>query len=86
MFSTAQKRDIADKIQKILRETNHPELPAGEIEFSIRVEGAQVWSWAVIKNNGSELTPGVNPHNEAMDVSKVYRDEVKKAMEKNSGN
>jgi hypothetical protein len=86
MFSTRQKREIADKIQKILRETNHPELPEGEIEFAIRVEGAQNWSWAFIKNNAAEPNPDANPHNEAMDVSKVYANDVKVAMEKNDGN
>jgi len=29
MFSVREKRDISDNIQKILRETNHPELPVG---------------------------------------------------------
>lgn len=52
MFSVRQKRDIADKIQTILRETNHPELPEGEIEFTIDIKGAEEWSWARIRNNG----------------------------------
>jgi hypothetical protein len=34
MFSVKQKRAIATSIQKILRETNHPELPDGEIQCS----------------------------------------------------
>ena len=67
MFSTSQKRDIANKIQSILRETNHPELPEGEIEFHIHVKGKELWSWADIKNNGMVLNPGVNPHNERQD-------------------
>ena len=29
MFSSLQKRDVANKIQSILRETNHSELPTG---------------------------------------------------------
>ena len=29
MFSVKQKREIADKVQQVLKETNHPELPAG---------------------------------------------------------
>ena len=66
MFSLQQKRDIADKVQKILRETNHPELPKEgmEIEFTLSVKGAASWSWAEIKNNGSIKNPGINPHNE----------------------
>ena len=38
MFSVREKRDIADKIQNILRGTNHPELPTGEIEFHLHVK------------------------------------------------
>lgn len=65
MFSVQQKRDIADAVQKILRDTNHPELPAEEIEFTLNVHGAKSWSWAVIQNNGAVTNPGVNPWNEA---------------------
>jgi hypothetical protein len=64
MFSVQQKRDIADAVQKILRETNHPELPQGEIPFRLHVDGEPAWSWADIQNNGSVTNPGVNPHNE----------------------
>jgi hypothetical protein len=68
MFSVRQKREIADKIQAILRETNHPELPKeGEIKFFIHVQGAENWSWADIRNNGSVTEPNVNPHNEDQD-------------------
>ncbi len=58
MCSVKQKREIADKVQKILRETNHPELPTGEIEFALHVSGAEDWSWADIQNNGRVKTPG----------------------------
>lgn len=67
MFSVREKRDIAKKVQQILRDTNHPELPEGEINFKLRVEGAEDWSWAEIKNNAAVETPSVNPHNEAQD-------------------
>lgn len=70
MFSVQQKREIADAVQKILRATNHPELPTGEIRFKLYVDGAQAWSWANIRNNGAEPNPGVNPHNEAQDQRK----------------
>lgn len=66
MFSVAQKRAIAEKVQAILRETNHPELPEGEIRFSLHVDGAESWSWADIRNNGDVPKPEVNPWNEAM--------------------
>ena len=67
MFSVRQKREIADAVQKILRDTRHPELPQGEIAFSLHVDGAESWSWADIRNNGAVIDPGVNPHNERMD-------------------
>lgn len=67
MFSVRQKREIADAVQKILRGTNHPELPTGEIQFLLAVEGAEVWSYARIQNNGAVVTPEVNPWNERRD-------------------
>jgi hypothetical protein len=67
MFSVRQKREIAEKVQQILRETNHPELPKGEIRFQLHVYGAETWSWADIKNNGSVQTPDINPWNESQD-------------------
>jgi hypothetical protein len=68
MFSVRQKREIADAVQKILRDTDHPELPEGEIQFSLHVQGAENWSWADIRNNGAVGDPDINPHNEAMDA------------------
>ena len=67
MFSIRQKREIADKIQKLLRETEHPELPEGEIEFHIHIKGKESWSWADIQNNDNVLVPRINPHNEKQD-------------------
>jgi len=69
MFSLREKRLIAEKIEFILRETGHPELPAGEIHFNLHVDGADPsWSWADIRNNADVTEPNVNPHNEAMDM------------------
>lgn len=76
MFSVRQKREIADAVQKILRETNHPELPEGEIRFSLKVSGAESWSWATIKNNGSVENPSVNPWNEQQDSESAVDEEV----------
>ncbi len=64
MFSIDQKRTISEKVQRILRETKHPELPESEIRFSLHVDGAESWSWADIKNNSAVANPGVNPWNE----------------------
>jgi hypothetical protein len=66
MFSVQQKRDIAEAVQQILRATSHPELPEGEINFLLHVDGAESWSWADIRNNGAVTDPDVNPHNEQM--------------------
>jgi len=68
MFSVKQKRAISEKVQKILCETNHPELPKGEIRFKLRVEGAEEWSWADIVNNGAVASPSVNPWNEMQEA------------------
>lgn len=70
MFSVRQKREISDAVQKILRKTDHPELPKGEIKFHLHVEGAESWSWADIKNNGSVQNPSINPWNEKQDKGK----------------
>lgn len=69
MFSVREKRALARKIQSVLRSTGHPELPQGEIEFTLHVKGAEEFSFAEIKNNGAVVTPSVNPHNEIQDQS-----------------
>ena len=51
MFSNEEKREIAEKVQQILREMNHPELPKEEIIFMLNVHGAESWNWAEIRNN-----------------------------------
>jgi hypothetical protein len=67
MFSVRQKREISDAVQKILKATGHPELPDGEINFLLHVDGAESWSWADIRNNGAVTNPGMNTHNELQD-------------------
>lgn len=69
MFSVRQKRIIAEKVQEILRETNHPELPENEIEFFLHVQGATPISWADIRNNGAVPNPEINPFNELQDIT-----------------
>ena len=71
MFSIRQKREIAEKVQAILRETNYPELPKGEIEFYLHVKGAESWPWADIRNNGAIKEPTVNPWNEYHDSQNI---------------
>ena len=67
MFSARQKREISEKLQQILRDTNHPELPEGEIYFDLHVYGKEFWSWADIKNNEAVKNPSINPWNEQQD-------------------
>lgn len=68
MFSVRQKREISDKVQSILRATNHPELPSGEISFKLHVDGEEDWSWADIQNNGAVSNPSIKRHNETLDA------------------
>ncbi len=56
MFSPDMKTMIAEKVQKILQEIDHSELPVGEINFLLHVDGAASWSWANIRNNGAATT------------------------------
>lgn len=67
MFSVRQKREISEAVQKILRSTNHPELPKGEIKFLLHIDGVESWSWADIRNNGAVTKPDINPWNESQD-------------------
>lgn len=78
MFSIRQKREIAEKVQRILRSTNHPELPKGEVRFVLNVWGAEDWSWAEIQNNGAVTNPGRNEWNEKQDSSKGAESSVEK--------
>lgn len=71
MFSVQQKRTIAEKVQMILRETGHPELPKDEINFHLHVDGAESWSWADICNNKAVENPGINPWNEKQDKQDI---------------
>ena len=57
MFSSELKREIAMKVQAILQETAHVELPAGEIQFILHVDGAEDGSWANIRNGSAHDAP-----------------------------
>ena len=80
MFSMTQKREIAEKIQQILKETNHPELPEGEVSFHIHIAGAESWSWADINNNASVSNPGINLHNEMQAQKQDYKKLLRSAL------
>jgi len=60
MFSPELKKEISEKVQQILRETNHPELQNGDISFILHVDGAEEGSWANIRNNSNRSLPVPN--------------------------
>lgn len=49
MFTLDQKIQISAAIQKLLRDSNQPQLPEGEIEFSLVVLGKDD-DWDSIRN------------------------------------
>ncbi len=67
MFSIKENQYIAYKIEKLLLELKHPEMPNEKPDFYLRVEGKESWSFADIKPNwkfGIDNPPTVNPFNE----------------------
>jgi hypothetical protein len=57
MFSQGTKKYISDEVQKILQKVLDSELPTGEINFILHVDGAQSWSWANIRNESDRSIP-----------------------------
>jgi len=53
MFSPQQKQEIAAKVQYAIQQTLNDELPVGEVNFILHVDGAEDWSWANIRNNSA---------------------------------
>jgi hypothetical protein len=51
MFSMAEKRHIAEVIEKILLDLKHPEMPTERPLFRLNVQGKECWSWAEIEPN-----------------------------------
>lgn len=75
MFSIAEKRKIAEVIEKTLLKLNHPEMPKKKPMFHIRIEGKAEWSFADIEPNwvfdDGHKVAGKNPFNErARDILK----------------
>lgn len=75
MFSVQQKRAISEAVQRILKDTAHPELPRGEIQFRLHVDGVCTLSWADIRNNGAVKNPSVNQWNESQGVAKPVKEQ-----------
>lgn len=70
MFSAREKHWIAGKIQSVIKATGQHELPEGEVEFLIRIQGKE-GCWAEIRNNGAAVFPPEgNPHIELMVMNK----------------
>lgn len=51
MFAPELKQEISNKIQEILQGVKDSELPKGEINFILHVDGLRDCSWANIRNN-----------------------------------
>lgn len=67
MFSVDEKRKIAEAVEKVLLDLDHPEMPKEKPLFSLHVDGKESWSWADIKPNwiyDVNNPPGINPWNE----------------------
>lgn len=68
MFSVQEKQHIARKIEEILLELRHPEMPDEKPKFKLHVDGEESWSWADIEPNwtfdGTGKEMGSNPFNE----------------------
>jgi hypothetical protein len=57
MFTPAQKIEISARVQRILQDINNDELPSGEINFILHVDGEADWSWANIRNFSARDIP-----------------------------
>ena len=57
MFSPKLKSLIAEHVQSLLQSLDHHELPEGEINFILHVDGKESWSWANIRNNSDKDIP-----------------------------
>jgi len=67
VFSVKEKRKIAEEIEKLLLNLDHPEMPKDKPVFKLRVDGKESWSWAEIKPNwkyDDANSPNTNPWNE----------------------
>ena len=51
MFSIAEKKRIAEAVEKVLLEINHPEMPKEKPKFKLHIDGKESWSYADIEPN-----------------------------------
>ena len=61
MLSTQVKKQISEEIQNILQSIKDDELPEGEINFILHIDGKEDWSWSNIRNSGKKdwMVPNV---------------------------
>lgn len=64
MFSVAEKRHIAEVVERTIRELNHPEVDNDNITFHLHVNGRESWSWADIHQNSLPVESAPNQWNE----------------------
>jgi hypothetical protein len=69
MFSMAEKKKIAEEVEKLILSFNHPEMPKERPEFKLHIDGKESWSWAIIEPNWhfEDKPPSINPFNEDQD-------------------
>lgn len=51
MFSREEKNKIAQAVEELLLNLNHPEMPKEKPRFILHIDGKEGWSWANIKPN-----------------------------------
>ena len=75
MLSAKVKQEISKKIQIMLQSIDDNELPNGEINFLLHVDGAEDWSWANIRNNNRRDVPAPSSLicNETVNQLKIRR-------------
>jgi|GEM_PF-4270899 len=66
MFSLEEKKKIADAVEKVLIEINHPEMPKDNPMFTLHVVGKKSWSYADILPNHTykDTKPTITKWNE----------------------
>ena len=64
MFSVAEKQKIAQVIENVLKEINHPEINNQKPCFHLAVVGKEPWSFAEIHPNHEPVQAEPNPWNE----------------------
>ena len=57
MLSTKNKIALAEAIQAMLQTIKDDELPEGEINFILHIDGKEGWSWANIRNSSHRELP-----------------------------